>query len=233
MITAKTLAAIRNKIEEILEDTKDKITYPWRELNRRLSNLQYGTHCLPSNLKRGEWHEFDTRVFHSVFDSFVQFIETEQAIFQWQWKDIEEFAEFVGKERASDIVPKWYHRPIFAFLGAPKWDGSKLALEMYRLGINDPQYMTPMKRKELTLYVWYRYLRPARPDSYELSGLDKFREDHPDYEHRFFRNKQTRTKLDAEYEKMLNIMSSIDRDYADIDNKMLLDLISIRSSLWT
>ncbi len=37
------------------------------------------THTLTSNLKRGQWHEFETRLLHSAFDALVNFVEIEQA----------------------------------------------------------------------------------------------------------------------------------------------------------
>lgn len=40
------------------------------------------THALTSNLKKGQWHEFDVRLLHTAFDELVNFVEVEQAWLQ-------------------------------------------------------------------------------------------------------------------------------------------------------
>lgn len=37
------------------------------------------THSMSSNLKRGQWYDFDDRLINSVFDEFVNFVEIELA----------------------------------------------------------------------------------------------------------------------------------------------------------
>src|ERR1700733_15231698 len=37
------------------------------------------THALTSNLKRGQWHEFEERLLHSAFDELVNFVEIDEA----------------------------------------------------------------------------------------------------------------------------------------------------------
>lgn len=37
------------------------------------------SHALTSNLERGKWHDFDTRLLHAAFDGLVNLVEIEQA----------------------------------------------------------------------------------------------------------------------------------------------------------
>ena len=45
------------------------------------------THSLTSNLKKGQWHEFETRLLYSTFDSLVDFVEIELAWFHMACSD--------------------------------------------------------------------------------------------------------------------------------------------------
>ena len=45
------------------------------------------THTLTSNLKRGQWHELDERILHSLFDELVNFVEVELAASNFRWDE--------------------------------------------------------------------------------------------------------------------------------------------------
>lgn len=38
----------------------------------------YKTHALTSNLRRGQWHDLDARILHSLFDELVNFVEHDE-----------------------------------------------------------------------------------------------------------------------------------------------------------
>jgi hypothetical protein len=58
------------------------------------------SHALISGLKRGQWHEFDTRLLHAAFDELINFVEIEQA-----WMEANSSIENRKKYKTS-----WYHR---------------------------------------------------------------------------------------------------------------------------
>lgn len=62
------------------------------------------THALTSTLKKGQWHEFETRLLYSTFDSLVDFVEIELAWFHMACSD----------EAYKKYKTPWY-RAIFPF----------------------------------------------------------------------------------------------------------------------
>ncbi|HXW52959.1 MAG TPA: hypothetical protein VEL47_02510 [Myxococcota bacterium] len=70
-------------VEEGFDYVRDVIVWPFKKLNDirfyLLNRYFYKTHALTSNLTRGEYQEFDTRLLHAVFDELINFVEIEEA----------------------------------------------------------------------------------------------------------------------------------------------------------
>ena len=88
--------------ENGLDYFQDFVSWPTdriADLRRYINNRWISkTHAMTSNLKRGEWYEFETRLLHSAFDTLVDFVEIEQA-----WMQV----VFCDEERKKYKVP-WY-----------------------------------------------------------------------------------------------------------------------------
>jgi hypothetical protein len=230
--------------EEGLDHLQRFIYWPMN----RLQDLRYyivnrwidKTHALTSTLKRGQWHEFDTRLLHSAFDSLVDFVEVEQA---WRW--ISSDAE------AKKYKATWYHR-IFrlsswrcpsAGLAYLEW-ASQLKADEEWVDKNDPSYGKPTcqalaAQETYALYTWWKEERPNRPDPMDASGwsnyCEKRREDAKACDDEswcsFFQYESNEDKKLST--QILEICNKMEQQQADEDTEMLIRLIKLRSSLWT
>ena len=84
-------------VEDALDRVQDFLRWPMERVNdvRYYLNNRFEakTHSLTSRLPRGKWHEFEERLLHCTFDSFVDFIEIETAWSHCMWgeKDLKDF----------------------------------------------------------------------------------------------------------------------------------------------
>lgn len=195
------------------------------------------THQLTSTLKRGQWHEFDERVLHCLFTELVNFVEREVS-----WKNI-----ICDKEAAIRYNAPWHSFGWFrlrtwrspeAGLDYLDWETTLIKDESWGLSKDDPEYgkKTPQAEtaeKVSRLYHWWKYSRPNRPDPYEVSGFNSIFDS--DIKEDFW-GWASRTETEEERNKRTkssNMVDEIEKKYQDEDTKMLIELIKIRSSLWT
>jgi hypothetical protein len=212
----------------------------------RISDLRYyvnnrwitKSHALTSNLKRGSWYDFDTRLLHAAFDELVNFVEIEQA-----WMQV----VFSAEERKKYKTP-WY-RTFFrlrlwrcpeAGLDYLKW-ASDLKNDDAWIDKDDPEYGQPTSQalaaKEIfQLYKWWKEERPERPDPYEVSGWSEYcdirRNEAKDSESNLLFNIVNKEK-DERMNIILRKSHEIEREQMDEDTAMLIRLVKIRGNLWT
>ena len=168
--------------EDVLDSIQDFIYWPKNRFNKICNYIRhrwiYHTHALTSHLKRGQWHEFDTRLLHSMFDSLVDFIEIEQAWDRMIW---------------SDACYKKYHTPWYRrmFL-IGQWRCPEAGLEYLYWAANlkkdedlvdkedrdfgKPTIQALTAQEILLLYQWWKDVRPKRPDPWHVSGLSAYYE---------------------------------------------------------
>ena len=79
------------------------------------------THCLTSNLERGQWHEFDERILHCLFDELVRFVEDEVGMKGLEWQ-----SKLTGKDWDLDEDDSRYNQP------APQALNAREIIELYR-----------------------------------------------------------------------------------------------------
>jgi hypothetical protein len=133
------------------------------------------THHLSSNLQKGDWHEYDDRLLHSAFDSYVDFVEREKAWFHhWPCMD------------CPDIAKNKYWTPWFGAISRLVQRSSPEDAQKYRewavnlgyhgdIGKADPDNRT-LTQKDLVaeeaviLYLWWKEDRPRRPESQDILG---------------------------------------------------------------
>src|SRR3990167_8363588 len=228
--------------EEGLDYLQNFICWPINRLNDVRSYIQnrwfIKSHALNSKLKRGEWHDFDTRLLHSIFDELINFVEIELA-----WMCV----VFSEEEQKKYRTP-WY-RTIFriglwrnseAGIAYLKW-ASKLKTDEDWIDKNDPNYGQPTQQalaaqETFKLYKWWKEERPKRLDPSELSGWSKYCEER----HHAAKTQEnnldsfiTNKADDERSRELLNTYYKIEQAYAEEDTNMLIRLIKIRQSLWT
>jgi hypothetical protein len=225
--------------EEGLDHLQNVLFFPKRCMNdlyRYIHNRWVcKSHALTSRLKRGQWHDFDTRLLHSVFDELVNFVEIELA-----WMEI------VCSEESCKKYKSAGYRRLF-HLGSWRCAEAGIAylnwaetLQEEGLDKNNPGYGLPTDqalaaRQVHQLYRWWKEERPRRPDPGEASGWDAYCEEKRKIAEAqgegwwFFSN----TKGDERSLDLLSKHHQIQQDQEDEDTAMLVKLVKLRRSLWT
>jgi len=230
--------------EEGLDYLQNFIFWPAKRLrnivfylnNRCISK----SHALTSNLKRGEWRDFDERLLHAVFDELVNFVEIEQA-----WMHV-----VCSDEDRKKYKTPWY-RTFFhirlwrcpeAGIAYLEW-ATELKKDEDCIDKNDPEYGKPTfqalaAQETLTLYNWWKNERPSRPDPMDASGLNNYYEERrkeaelqgEDSSLYMFNSDKTR---DDQSETLSKIYHKMEEEQDEEDTSMLIRLVKIRHSLWT
>lgn len=191
------------------------------------------THSLTSNLKRGQWHEFETRLLHASFDELVNFVEIEEA-----WMHL----------ICSDEVKMPRHRNIFRRWRCPEmgiahlnW-AAGLKNDEEWLDKEDPSYGQPTPQalaaqETLFLYRWWKEERPKRLDPMDASGLSDY------YEEKYKKAEAndddpllgsfSDEKEKERWHKLSDKCHQMEQAQEDEDTEMLIRLVKHRRCLWT
>lgn len=227
--------------ENGLDHLQDIIFFPVTCLN----DLRYyiknrwvnKTHALTSKLKRGEWHEFDSRLLYSAFEELVNFVEIELA-----WQQI----IFSGDEDRK-YNPSWY---VTAFRIWP-WRcpeagianliwASELKNDEEWFDKNGPDYGKPTKQalaaqETLALYRWWKEGRPNRPDPGEASGWNKYYEEASrsakDNDGGLF--SFTKREISQDSLNSNKLYHQMEDEQEEEDTAMLVRLVKHRRNIWT
>lgn len=220
--------------EEGLDYLQDFIFYPFRLVKRMggYINNRWITksHALTSHLKKGEFHEFETRMLHAIFDELVNFVEREQA-----WMTVvcseEDWKKYKGPWRRQLFRIRTWRCPE-AGLKHLQW-ASELTCDENYCGKSSPLLGQPtpqaLAAKEiLALYHWWKEDYPKRPDPMEASGLSAYYDEHPttlwDFKRSEAEDKQRQELSDRCYQ--------IEQAQEDEDTEMLIRLVKLRKQLW-
>lgn len=241
---------IANFLTETLPDWLEKpaeiLIDPIHNFRHYVVNWVGGTHRLNSKLSRGKWHEMSERMLHSNFDSFVDFIEIEEASHHIAWRNKDELAKY--------NVP-WHQRTRW-FSWAP-WRCPQAGIDHLKwemtLDVPDPNdpnwqcspHQAKSAREKMELYVWWTQVRPLRgTDTWEASGLNKFWEEmdkkYPREEDDTFsgwlglsgKSKLTPAEK-REYDRLSAERDALEVKWEQEDTDMLVRLMKMRGSLWT
>ena len=204
-------------------------------------------HLLNTRLQPGSYYEIDERMLHGMFETLVDFIEVEKAWMHVVWND---------EARKKYHLP-WYKRVPY-FLRWKTWRSPEAGIEhlKWEMGlVNDYDYMDEEDRvrqadynqptsqalaasEQYELYNWWKLARPNRKDPMEASGWS----DHCE-QMRARRGADIFSHLDdledsTQQERIqskttLDLCDSIEKNYAEQDEQMLIRLIKIRKHLWT
>lgn len=225
--------------EEALTFFQDFVTWPVRKLydvkyyinNRWVTK----THALTAtSLKKGNWHEYETRLLHSMFDELVNYVEIEEA-----WSHVAWDKEARKKYNAPFYSCGWFRwrtwRSPEAGVAKLEWASTLTNedwLDESEKHLAEPTSQALDAREILELYNWWKTVRPQRPDPHDASGwselCERRRESGEDLLYFEDRNEQDR----EETRRALDLAHQIEEKYNAEDEEMMIRLIRIRRSVW-
>ena len=199
---------------------KNKICYPFFKINSYLHyNLVGKYHIIRTNLSSSTYHETDARILHGMFTLLVDHVELDLAC---------EYVRYFLKPKIKIKNPKWWN----SWLGYKRYRSSKYGIEFLYRQLLDVNFDDDIAINEMwELYHWWKFIRPIRPDPYNISGWSKFcRKTEKEHGSLFsFHNNPEKQKESSDILEKLN---SIEKKFYDEDERMLVRLIKIRRHLW-
>jgi hypothetical protein len=203
------------------------------------------THALvahKSHLKRGRWRDVDDRILPCLFDTLVDFVETElaAAIF---WHNESYKVPFRYK------LPFMHWRSREAGIENLNWQMALVYDENSGVDKTDPKYGTPTQQaikaaEVLELYLWWKDVYPNRPDPMKVSGFHDYCEE----KRKVAASKTTDKRcimwsvlddsdvsqeLQEKGHEALKILNQLEEQYEKEDEEMMIRLIKVRHKLWT
>ena len=230
--------------EEALDAVQSCVRWPVEFVNDILHYISnrwvYQTHKLSSRLKPGQWHEFDSRILHCLFDELVNFVEVEQAQ-DCLWMSGEKHQNEKGfVQRILFTVGRW-RRPELG-LEYLRW-AADLKNDEDWIDKDDPAFGKPtmqalVAQETLALYTWWKE-RPNRPDPMDASGWtvhcgERHKEAVDRGEDSLFLFEIDESEEDREQtRKTSELCHKMEQEQEDEDTEMLIRLVTIRKGLWT
>jgi hypothetical protein len=212
-------------VEDWLDKFQDVVMFPYDVFDSvRIyfrNRFATRTHLMDTKLAPGEWHETDERMLHGMFEALVDFVEVEKAN---MWINCQPDDVVINKRS------RWLR---WSENRSPEYGVEYLQWEINL--VNDGQHDINMcnrqsvnAQEQLDLYNWWKVIRPARPDPYEVTGWNELNDKLP---------LNSTTAYDREVSQQIREASikvgELEEQWHDEDNKMLIRLINIRRSLWT
>lgn len=229
--------------EEALGDLDDAWNYIPGKINsvRYYLNNRYTTktHALTSRLPRGQWHEFEERLLHCSFDSFVDYIEIDTAWSHVMWADKEERSKYRMPWWRAQWWTRWFivWRSSEAAIAHLEWEMTLKYGEWMKK--TDPLFgkLTPQAeaaKEKWALYYWWKHVRPQRADPYDYCGWTAYCNEREQANPRGWLLENNKSKKDKKRSTaILDAMHKLEEQYDSEDEAMLIRLIKLRKSLWT
>lgn len=210
--------------EELLDNIQDMLLFVpdvYRNAKIYIYNRYIDMpHYIDTKLKKGQWHEFDTRMLNGIFEMLVDFVEIEKASRQISSDDYNDPSKTAWEK---DQTPSRE-----AGLKYLDWE---IGLSEEDGGIGQAAAAAEIKE----LYLWWMDIRPNRVDPMEESGWS----DHCEVERLAGRglfgcNTEEKTKEDEErISAILKKMHELENAQDQKDTDMLIRLVKIRRACWT
>ena len=218
-------------IEEGFDIAQDIIMFPkdvYRSIRSYISNrFTDKMWCLDTKLSKGGYHELNIRIIHGLFEGLVEFVENEKANMQYiseYWEQVDDSASIsTASKKVKKIFPS--REKGIEYLN---WEIS------LNDGIKMGQSETAKEIKEL--YMWWKDIRPNRPDPYDASGWTEYcnkRREDSDGAFDILDHEDETEEERKEVSNMLKRLREIEKQYDEEDTEMLIRLIKIRNGLWT
>lgn len=232
-IAEEGLDAIQNFIHYI----PDKLYAVKYYINNRWISRTHSLTAHSKDIKPGTWCDMGNRFLPCLFNELVDFVEVELAWWHLAWEDNEERAKYnmpwwaVGWWR----IRSW--RCPQAGLDNLKWQSELVwreeECEPGSPNIGKPTYQAERAKEILALYKWWTEVYRNRPDPYEVSGWNDYCENRRKDGKDFF-DLEDKTHEEKELSNnLINKLHSIEEQYENEDEEMMIRLIKIRKSLWT
>jgi hypothetical protein len=230
----------------IAEEGLDHLQDIWCWIPERLNDVRYyinnrwvsQTHGMYArSLEKGKWHEYETRLLHSMFDQLVDFVEIEQAWHHVMWDE----------QARKKFETPWWRKGWFrwrtwrcpdAGIEYLIWASGLVYNEDMGCDKNNKHYGKPTGQAEtaaelLELYRWWKIIRPTRPDPYDASGWTAYCESRRTSGNDFFDLEDKSKEQRQQSNKAHKLLDKIERSYEKEDEAMMIRLIKIRKGLWT
>ena len=204
------------------------------------------THICKTDLEPGQWHESDEKIMHAMFTELVDFVECQKAWMNWDdescrpwwWKRYPYFIRKLIPYRSQhhgvrhllwEISLKQDDEWFGIYDDMPEDKKNELR-KSDNYGTLTPQAITALKI--LTLYVWWKFIRPMRSDPMDGSGYSEY-----------FERRRSELKDDGvwglladddkEWKQYSDAMHKIEEAYDREDTECMIELIKVRRNLWT
>jgi hypothetical protein len=229
-------------VEEGLDYLQNFINWPMDRIhdvryyiNNRWITRSHSLTAHPRDIKPGNWCDVGNRFLPCLFNELVDFVEVESAWHHVLWSE---------EARKKFSVPWWRSgwlrwrtwRCPEAGMAHLVW-ASSLTNDDF-VNPSDPEYGKPTRqaiaaREIIDLYVWWKHIRPQRPDPHDASGWTAYCELRREQNRDFF-DFEDKTPEEAEMsKKALDMSQQLELQYDQEDEEMMIRLIKIRQSLWT
>ena len=231
----------------LAEEGLDHLQDIWMWIPDRLHGIKYyinnrwvtKTHSLtahPRDIKRGEWCDVGNRFLPCLFNELVDFIEIEQAWHHIAWSD---------DARKKYKAPWWS----YGWFRWRTWRSPEAGMDylVWAAGLRntdfaspgDPNYGDPTPQavaaKELIdLYVWWKHIRPQRPDPHDASGWTAWCDRRREKGEGFLSALENETPEEqAQSRAILDVCHQMEQEQEQEDEEMMIRLIKVRHALWT
>ena len=189
------------------------------------------THALTSRLQRGQWWDLDSRILNCLFDELVEYVEVELAASNIRWD-----REARDKYKAPFWAIGWFRTRL--------WRSPEAGMDylIWAAGLGEDDVMQAHNAREvMSLYHWWKDVRPMRQDPSDESGWTALCEkkraaraalgftDVLD----FMEEQDETPEVVNLTREVLAESSRLEQRNLDEDTDMLIRLIRIRSGLWT
>jgi hypothetical protein len=204
-------------------------------INNRWVSRTHACTAHPNDIKPGNWCDVGNRFLPCLFNELVDFVEVEQAWHHVLWDE---------EARKKYQVPFWRR----GWLRWRTWRSPEAGMShlMWAAGLTNTDYVNPgdptygqsttqasAAKEIIDLYVWWKHIRPKRPDPMDASGWTAYCETRRNNGRDFF-DFEDKTPEEAEMsKKALDMSQQLELQYDQEDEEMMIRLIKIRQSLWT
>jgi len=230
----------------IAEEGLDHIQDVWCYIPERINDVRYyinnrfvsRSHSLtahPRDIKPGQWQDVGNRFLPCLFNELVDFVEIEQAWHHCIWSD-EAKTEFeVPWWRSGWLRWRTWRCPEagIAYLEWAKTLTNEEFLDEGEKHKAEPTYQAKAAIEILELYYWWKNVYPNRPDPYDVSGWTAYCELRRANGYHLL-DMEDKSPEEAKLSKdSLEALHSLEAQYTQEDEDMMIRLIKIRESLWT
>ncbi len=206
-------------VETILDIAQNIIYYPadifctiQQSIKNRFINK---THLIDTKLPEGQFYDTDTLLLHGMFELLVDFVECEKALMS-VWCN-------------SYPQPWWMKHKITAWKRYRNSEAGLQYLEWETTLTDSSPKQANAATEIITLYNWWKNIRPNRPDPYDESGLTEYYNTHEQIDNSYT---MRTVHFTDEWTTMSDQCAKIEQQYEQEDTEMMHKLINIRNFLW-